>query len=365
MVTLSVNKLKDYLLKLHGEEAEIVYIGEIGKATETEKHLDIKGFGYGKPYLVEYRVGGRRHSVVLQTMKADSFGHEFPGDRAQSLILAHQTYNKLPHHVRTVDLGVFTRKSEMVSIGDFEEFFLLVEKVEGKEYFWDLNEIAKRGRLTSLDIDRCQALASYLATIHRVKLNAPNLYRRRIRELIGHGECIMGLIDNYPDKLDFVDAGFFREFEKLCIDWRWRLRGKEHRLSQVHGDFHPWNILFREGMDFTVLDRSRGEWGEPADDFSCMTINYIFYCLQSCEEWRGPFKELFKNFIETYIRETGDEEIFEVVQPFYAWRALVLASPIWYPTLSAEVRRRILKFALNMLKSSFFEWKNVELYLEF
>ncbi len=252
----------------------------------------------------------------------------------------------------------------MVSIGDFEEFFLLVEKVEGKEYFWDLNGIARRGSLTSLDVNRCRALASYLAEIHKVKLDDPSLYRRRIRELVGHGECIMGLIDNYPEKLDFVDAGFFREFEKLCVDWRWRLRGKERRLSQVHGDFHPWNILFREGVDFTVLDRSRGEWGEPADDFSCMTINYIFYCLQSHEEWKGPFRELFEKFVETYIHETGDEEIFEVVQPFYAWRALVLASPIWYPTLSSRTRRIILNFALNMLKSPFFEWKNVESYLK-
>ena len=34
----------------------------------------------------------------------------------------------------------------------------------------------------------------------------------------------------------------------------------------MHGDFHPWNLLFREGVEFSVLDRSRGEWGEPADD---------------------------------------------------------------------------------------------------
>jgi aminoglycoside phosphotransferase family enzyme len=94
-----------------------------------------------------------------------------------------------------------------------------------------------------------------------------------------------------------------------------------------------------------------------------MTINYIFYSLQSYGSWNGPFKELFEAFMETYIREAEDEEIFEVIQPFYAWRALVLASPIWYPTLSSKTRKTILTFALNMLKSSFFEWKNIESYL--
>jgi aminoglycoside phosphotransferase (APT) family kinase protein len=32
----------------------------------------------------------------------------------------------------------------------------------------------------------------------------------------------------------------------------------------VHGDFHPWNILFRAAVDFSVLDRSHGEYGDPA-----------------------------------------------------------------------------------------------------
>jgi hypothetical protein len=32
------------------------------------------------------------------------------------------------------------------------------------------------------------------------KRRDPDLYRRRLRELIGYGECIMGLTDSYPDR---------------------------------------------------------------------------------------------------------------------------------------------------------------------
>ncbi|HID18113.1 TPA: aminoglycoside phosphotransferase family protein [Candidatus Bathyarchaeota archaeon] len=252
----------------------------------------------------------------------------------------------------------------MVSLRDFEEFFLVVEKAEGKEYFWDLNRIADRGSLTRLDLERCKALASYIAEVHKVKHEVPTLYRRRIRELLGHGECIMGIIDNYPETPKFVSPQKLEKFEKLCVDWRWKLRRMEHRLSQVHGDFHPWNVLFRKGLDFTVLDRSRGEWGEPADDFSCMSINYIFYGLQTSERWGEPFKNLFEAFIETYLGASGDEEILRVCQPFYAWRSLVLASPIWYPTLPRKVRRTLLNFALNLLESEVFNWKKIEQYLK-
>lgn len=136
-----------------------------------------------------------------------------------------------------------------------------------------------------------------------------------------------------------------------------------HRLSQVHGDFHPWNVMFRKDTDFTVLDRSRGEWGEPADDVTAMTINYIFYSLQKYGKLAGVFEQLFHLFWDNYLEKTGDSEILEAVQPFYAWRGLVLASPIWYPSLDRDVRLKLLNFTKNVLQRERFDLKSVNSYI--
>jgi len=106
--------------------------------------------------------------------------------------------------------------------------------------------------------------------------------------------------------------------------------------------------MFRQGLDFTVLDRNRGKSGEPADDVSAMTVNYIFCSLQAFRRVEGPFESLFLLFWRNYLDETGDEEVLSVVQPFYAWRSLVGASPVWYPNLPAKR----------------FDFENVESYLE-
>jgi hypothetical protein len=114
------------------------------------------------------------------------------------------------------------------------------------------------------------ALCNYLVEIHQVRGPDPGLYIRRIRELVGHGECIMGLSDSYPSDLAFPTPQMLEEIERLCVRWRWKLKGFTHRLRQIHGDFHPWNILFQAGTDFRVLDRSRGEYGDPADDVASL-----------------------------------------------------------------------------------------------
>jgi aminoglycoside phosphotransferase family enzyme len=54
-------------------------------------------------------------------------------------------------------------------------------------------------------------------------------------------------------------------------------------------------------------------------------------------------------FWETYLGATGDREVLEVIPPFLAWRALVVASPVWYPGISPEARDALLAFAEEAL----------------
>ncbi|MEM1543272.1 MAG: phosphotransferase [Candidatus Bathyarchaeia archaeon] len=357
-----LESLERYFREVYGPNAEVLRVLEIPSGKE-RSGMDLKGFGYGIPYLIEVSVNGEIKKVVLETIRPEGFGHEHFSDRAQILLWQHSAFNNLPKHVRSIDVGAFTARGTLKSLGDCREFFIITEFVDGKPYYLDLEAIKARGELSNLDVERCLALSNYLVEVHSVKgVGLEPLYIRRARELIGHGECIMGLIDSYPPGLEYADEGTLMEIERKCIEWRWRLKKKAYRCARVHGDFHPWNILFREGTDFTVLDRSRGEWGEPADDLAAMTINYLFYSLQAYGEIKDPFKRLFELFWENYLDKTGDEEILTVIQPFYAWRGLVIASPIWYPNLTKETRTKIFNFIMNVLRLEKLSIKDINIY---
>ncbi|MFI5420564.1 MAG: aminoglycoside phosphotransferase family protein, partial [Nitrososphaerales archaeon] len=61
---------------------------------------------------------------------------------------------------------------------------------------------------------------------------------------------------------------------------------------------------------------------------------------------------------------TKDAELFEAMPLFYAFRALVIASPIWYPDLSTDVRRKIFNFTHNLLDAGLYDRSKLSEYFE-
>jgi hypothetical protein len=354
----SRERIEDYLREEFGPDISVRQVSRLGA-----RDSDVKAFGYGQPLLIRAVRDGREQKLVLHTLRGDPFDHQYPADRAGELCLAHHTFNELPRHIRSLALGAVTERGECVSIRRPQEFFLLTEFAEGKAYAQDLSRIAATNRLEDKDEARAVALAEYLADIHKAKSKAPDIYQRRVRELVGDGEGIMGMLDTFPGDTPDVGAEKLQEIERLCVSWRWAIRSRTHRLSQIHGDFHPWNVLFNEGGELTLLDRSRGAWGEPADDVVAMDINYVFFSLRAHGCLVGPFEDLHRRFWEVYLSRTRDSEILAVAPLFYVWRALVLAHPWWYPDLTQRTRAALLRFVMAMLRPGRFDPAAVNEYL--
>ncbi len=318
-------------------------------------NVDIQKLGsgvQGSGFLVEMKTRGGDKSYVVKTLLKEGFGHDYPSDRAAVFLLDLETYNDLPKHVKAVDVLAEMKDGSAKSIGGGIEYYLLMEKVEGMDYFKDLKSYAHKDRLGPQDAQKITAMALYLAKIHATKNDSKTLYWRKLRDTVGHGECLMGVFDIYPEGV--VPYEVMTSIIKKSVDWIYRLKPRYKRLSQVHGDFHPGNIWFKDTNDFILLDRSRGPWGEPADDVTALAINYIFFSLMEHGDVRGAYRQGLELFFKEYIRASGDEEITGVVAPFFAFRAAVVANPLFYPELSPEARQKIFLFADSVLSSDTF-----------
>jgi hypothetical protein len=363
--------LESYLKEVFGPSVRLIELKRLGAGV------------HGAGFLLTIETAEGRRSYALKDLSPEGLGHDYPSDRAAVFLLANDTYGKLPRHIKAVDVLTIKEDGSINSIGGGADYFLLMEKAEGDNYFTDLTEFSQKDSLTENDILKIDAMASYLAEIHALKKDSRTLYWRKLRDTVGHGECLMGVFDSYPDgTLSYNEmAGII----KKSVDWIARLKPKCRRLCQIHGDFHPGNIWFTPpspplskdstppllplarggegGVDFILLDRSRGPWGDPADDVTALTINYIFFSIWHLGSVRGSYLEGLKLFFDKYISLTGDTELCDVLAPFYAFRGAVVANPVFYPDLASEQRRLIFRFVHNVLDDDRFRVERVNDYL--
>lgn len=300
---------------------------------------ELKALGYGKPLCIELSGGT---AVVFHTARPDDFGHDRRADRVDNLLLAFDTFAKVPHHAAAIDMGVVRGDGTLVSLAGTGEPYMISTWVPGTLYAEDLRRVGQTGA-TELDVQRAETLARVLLEIHAKPGSHAAAYTRAIRDLLGHGEGIFGLVDSYEPDSPGVPLARLRAIEEACLRWRWKLREQTWRLRRTHGDFHPFNIVFGD-RGVCLLDASRGSEGDPADDVACLAINFLFF--------KAP--ALWERFWGTYL--AGDEVgVLDAVAPFFAWRALVLASPRWYPHVSPTDRSRILDFADRALAAERFD----------
>ena len=354
--------IEDYLSRWSGGAAHVESVCELGGSTHGAEAL--KSFGYGRPLCIDFTTGGARRRVVLRQIKRNGFGHERASDCVAEIWEDFNTFSRLARHIKARDIVTLDPNGRLDSIAGAEDLLLLTDYIPGEVYANDLLRIRDADACSEQDVRRARTLANYLVEIHATRRDDPLLWRRRLRDLVGHGEGIFGLTDSYPADFAMANAADLRAIEEQANRWRWKLKLLSGRLSQVHGDFHPYNVLFEEAENFHVLDRSRGEWGEPADDVSAMTVNYLAFSLQKYGELAGPFETLFSTFFETYLNGSKDNGLLEAIQPWYAWRVLVVASPVWYPNLNDDARRKLFNFARRMMAEERFEWTQVNRYLQ-
>lgn len=315
-----------------------------------------KARGYGRPLRIDAVDGdGQPRKLVFRVALPNEFGHDRRADRAEAAVLAFDSFGRVNCHVPALDVGAVGDDGSLISVAHGGEFYLVTGYAEGTLYADDLRRIASAGGLTALDTARCESMARYLGSLHQERIDDPVVYRRAVRDLVGHGEGIFGIIDGYPLDTPVAHEERLHELEKWCVEWRWRLRTRHHRLRRIHGDFHPFNVVFTGGADFALLDTSRGSAGDPADDLTAMAVNFVFFAIEHPDAWRSALSHLWDRFWEVYLEETGDRELLEVVPPFLAWRLLVVSNPQFYPALSATGRDLLLRFAERALSAPRFD----------
>lgn len=359
MVDLKEGSLKRYLDSVFDGSITNIKIQKLGEGC------------VGTGFALDFNVDGKPHKKILKTLFTSNLGMDHFSDRAGSLLLAHSHYAKIPNHIESSDVCGITKDGEIISVGEAQEFFILMEEAKGKDMFADFQRIAKTNILTNEDKEKILQLSNFLVKLHQEKptQNQESLYKRSLRNLVGGNTSIMSIIDMYPQHLEWVSPEELNQLIEASIKFWGTHRFKQERLCHAHGDFHPGNIWFRNKENFTLLDRSGQTYGEAADDLTAFSINFIFYALKEKGEFSGATKEGFDLFWKNYLSKSGDKEILDLAPPFFALRAMIVANPVFYndeffgsPEKAHQVRRTLFNFALRTMTAGRVDLRKVNSY---
>ena len=121
----------------------------------------------------------------------------------------------------------------------------------------------------------------------------------------------------------------------------------------------PLGLTYPDGTTTLNLEGREGLLGAAAADVVCLAINFPFFALGHEGAWErlGP---LWHRFLRRYLGRSGDAGLLEAAPPYLAWRALVLASPAWYPHLAEEDRDALLCLAERVLARGALELGDAE-----
>ena len=109
--------------------------------------IDIRKLGsgvQGSGFLIDMETPEGKKSYVIKALIPEGLGHDYPSDRASVFLLDLDQYSNLPNHVKAVDVLSEMGDGSVKSIGGGKEYYLLMEKAEGRDYFRDLTQFSKK-----------------------------------------------------------------------------------------------------------------------------------------------------------------------------------------------------------------------------
>jgi aminoglycoside phosphotransferase family enzyme len=344
--------VQKYLEAKEGKKVKIVLYDKLGSGW------------HGTGYKIKFKVKSAKGKVnvkeiVVRTLMPEGFSHDFLADRAKVFVTQHEMSHHIPGHVRSYDVSGYSKDGELISIGDAKEFFQVVEVANGSSYSSDFSRIKESGKLEAGDLEKARFLAKYLAKLHSSKLKASeevtsSIRKRHLRDAIGHGEMLMGVVDTYPEGFKFITKDGLTEYICKAIRFREKVKDIKFTPCRIHGDFHPGNIIF-EGKNIKLLDASREIWGDPGDDVICLAINYVWFAVMQSGSFSGPFAELFNAFWQEYFDITKDELIVQTAGVHMAFRGVVVAHPFFYSAQSDDVRKKMISLVQSVLGQEKFD----------
>ena len=284
--------------------------------------------------------------------------------QANFLFDAHDSYNKIPNHLISHDVGFITQKGSLVFAGDSTSMVHLLDSFDGSTFMDTLLDIHLSGEITKKQSADIVRVIEYMIYLHNNKKVTPTGYPEYLNQSLSGDFSIFKWLQHY-------DNGVLDDFEIVNLVSKITMTMLEHkhknkRSCKVHGFLLPKHIYFSNNI--TTINKVKPVYGEAADDVACLIMHPILLSVGKQGSFSGIQKDVFDLIWNTYFKATGDKEMRSLLPLFLATWAVYLCCPGICPDslfgeFPNETRKILLNFANNVLNDEEFNPGKINKYL--
>lgn len=332
------------------------FINKYNLNTDNLVKIELLGEGFvAKAYKVSLTINNKTAEFVVRRLLGKGMSRDYISDQVENFLLQHNIANSLPHTVKSRDVFIVRNKVEL-SISDPSYVYQVMDFAKGIEYTEYFSLLNEQQFLNESHKQIIKSITDVLTEIHSIKPDAfshedkKSLYFRHSQDFIG-SQVFMDVIDCFPD-FDFFNKEKKSEMMKLLFCLREKNKHNFSRLSKIHADLHPGNLRISKRNKITLIDGARTLWGEPADDIASMAANYLKKHFESKSTNKSASMEALELFINSYIDQTKDTQVFSLWQMFLAVRLTILANPLFFKDIDISLSKNLIDIAFKILKAS-------------
>ncbi|MFA6475877.1 MAG: phosphotransferase [Candidatus Paceibacterota bacterium] len=302
-------------------------------------------------------IGNLDKAYICKVSRERAFcGLERKEDQVLSYVLSQKINNKANGRKNFSRSYLYLAKEKKIvslpSITEDDMALQFQDFLEGNIY-QDLLMTPKSGLILPGDIETIGHIAKKLAEVHKIKPKFTEdqkreKYSRCLKDVMIHPELSISFIVNNLGESKIFRGKVKADYLKEMLEVIEYYQKYYQRISLIHGDFIPKNILVRDNGDVDFIDYSRFEFGEPGVDVGCL---YSYLICMSYYLKNDYYKKLANIFIEKYISETNDLFIKEIAVVYLGFVGLVAMDEKIYPGIATATRMRFLKYILSSLKT--------------
>ncbi|HCC37928.1 MAG TPA: aminoglycoside phosphotransferase [Treponema sp.] len=332
---------------------------DINNRAELIQYLTGKGIiGEGEHYTLNYCTGGV--SCIAALIEKDGITMLVKQGRPKLAVKEDWFADPARMKIEAKANEIFNRyvpeSVPAVIFYDAENYILLRKAAPADCVMWKtdlLNGI--------LDFEVAKKTIDALVTVHNKCFNDPEIARIFADDSIFYqlriSPYIEFLLGKYPE---------LTEYGKQLIE-----RLKTRKLSLVHADYTPKNILVLKNRDICILDYEISHYGDPVFDLAFFT-NHIVLKSAHLKKWSAAFLNMLLYMTDTYFEMMNYGEKKEAEADSVKILAIMMLaridgkSPVEYIT-SEQTKTLVRDMAFQLLKSgikTFREARELFYYME-